>query len=117
MRRELLLIREMIGAAARIREVVADLDADSLGTDALRLDSVLWNFTVLGEAASQIPDEVKKSHPGVGWAQPTRLRNRIVHGYWSVDVDILHAAATRDLPNLIDQLSAVLATYETEAGG
>ncbi|QAY61700.1 DUF86 domain-containing protein [Microbacterium protaetiae] len=116
MQRELLLIREMIDAATRIREVVGDLDADSLRADTLRLDSVLWNFTVLGEAASQIPDEVKERHPSVGWAQPTRLRNRIVRGYWSADVDILHAAAARDLPKLIDQLSAVLATYETGCG-
>lgn len=113
MQREVLLIREMIDAATRIREVIGDLDADSLRADSLRLDAVLWNFTVLGEAASQIPDAVKERHPNVGWAQPTRLRNRIVHGYWSVDVDILLAAAARDLPGLIDQLTAVLATYVT----
>lgn len=59
MRRELLLFREMIDAAARILEVVGDLDADSLHVDELRLESVLWNFTVLGEAAAQMPDEVK----------------------------------------------------------
>ncbi len=76
------------------------------------MDSVLWNFTVLGEAAAQIPDDVKEQHPEVGLAQPTRMRSRIVHGYWSVDVDILHAAAARDLPALIDQLSSVLSRYE-----
>lgn len=81
MRRELLLLREMIDAAARIREVVGDLDPAELRADTLRLDSVLWNFTVLGEAAAQIPDDMKKQHPEVGWAQPIRMRNRIVHGY------------------------------------
>lgn len=114
MRREMLLLREMIDAAVRIREVVGDLEPVELAADALRLDSVLWNFTVLGEASAQIPDDMKKQHPEVGWAQPTRMRNRIVHGYWSVDVDILHAAAAQDLPALIDQLSSVLSRYETD---
>lgn len=69
---------------------------------------MLWNFTVLGEAAAQMPADVKECHSDVGWAQPTRLRNRIVHGYWSVDVRLLHDVATQDLAELIDQLSVVL---------
>lgn len=116
MRRELLLLREMIEAAVRIREVVGDLDADSLHLDDLRLESVLWNFTVLGEAAAQMPDEVKQRHPDIGWTQPARLRNRIVHGYWSVDVRILHDVATQDLPVLIDQLKVVLESSEGDLG-
>lgn len=100
----------MIDAAERIRQVVGDLDADSLGADDLRMESVLWNFTVLGEAAAQMPGHVKERHPDVGWAQPSRLRNRIVHGYWSVDVRLLHDVATRDLAGLVTQLSAVEAS-------
>lgn len=113
MQREQLLLREMIDAAKRICVVIGELDTDELRADDLRLESVLWNFTVLGEAATQVPEELKQRHSHIGWAQPTRLRNRIVHGYWSVDVSILHAAAVNDLPQLIDQLSAVLATYES----
>lgn len=116
MRRDVLLMRERIDAGTRIREVVGDLDAGALRADRLRLDSMLWNFTILGEAAARVPGEVKERHPSVGWAQPTRLRNRIVHGYWSVDVNILHAAAVEDLPKLLDQLLVVLDTYETEPG-
>ena len=113
MRRELLLLREMIDAAERIRNVVGNLDADSLRADELRLESVLWNFTVLGEAAAQMPGDLKERHPDVGWAQPMRLRNRIVHGYWSVDVRLLHDVATHDLAGLVAQLSAVLEASES----
>ncbi len=80
MRRELLLLREMI-EAARIREVIGDLDAAGLGADVLRREAVLWNYTVLGEASSQVPLELKEAHSEIGWAQAIRLRNRIVHGY------------------------------------
>lgn len=113
MRRELLLLREMIDAAERIRQVVGDLDLESFRADDLHVESVLWNFTVLGEAAAQMPGDVKDRHPEVGWAQPTRLRNRIVHGYWSVDVGLLYDVATQDLAEMVDQLSAVLEAYES----
>lgn len=107
-------LREMIDAVERIRHVVGDLDADSLRADDLRTEPVLWNFTVLGEAAAQMPGEVKERHPDLGWAKPTRLRNRIVHGYWSVDVRLIHDVATHDLAELANQLSAVLEESESD---
>ena len=105
----------MIDAAERIRHVVGDLDADSLRADELRMESVLWNFMVLGEAAAQMPGDVKERHPNVGWSQPTRLRNRIVHGYWSIDVRLLHDVATHDLAELVDRLLAVLEASEADS--
>lgn len=59
---------------------------------------MLWNFTVLGEATSQLSEEFRASHPEVEWRRPIALRNRIVHGYWSADMEILVATAANDLP-------------------
>jgi len=42
------------------------------------------------------------------------LRNRIVHGYWSIDLGILHTTATDDLPRFIEQLRRVLSEVERE---
>lgn len=53
---------------------------------------------MLGEAAAQLGDEVKARFPDVEWAQPARLRNRVIHGYWSIDIEILHTTATDLLP-------------------
>jgi Ribonuclease HepT-like len=51
---------------------------------------LLWNFTVLGEAAGQVSEEVKERFPDIAWQQPQRLRNRIMHGYWSIDLAVPH---------------------------
>lgn len=53
MRREVLLVAEMIRAAERLQALVADLDLAGLEADPLRQEALLWNFTVLGEAATQ----------------------------------------------------------------
>lgn len=109
MRREVLLLREMLEAAGRISRIIGDLDAEAVRSDELRRDALLWNFTVLGEAAAMIPDDIRLAHPAVEWRQATRLRNRIVHGYWDVDFQILHDVASVDLPAMAEGLARALA--------
>ena len=108
MRRDLLLLGEMIGAADRAGQLVAGLTAEDLQADRLRSESLLWNFTVLGEAAAQVSDELKERFAEIPWQQPTRLRNRIIHGYWSIDMEVLHTTANDQLPSFAADLRKVL---------
>ncbi len=112
-RRELLLIGEMIDAAEQAQRLVSGRDVDDIQADRQVRDALLWNFTVLGEAAAQLPDEFRKAYPSVNWARPSQLRNRIVHGYWSVDLEILHTTAKQDLPAFTAELKAVSAALES----
>lgn len=112
MRRELLLLREMRDAAVAIRELVNDRSADQIDTDPLRRSALLWHFTVLGEAASQVPAETKDAHSKIAWRAATRLRNRIVHGYWDIDVETLVITAADDLPEMIGQLESAISTVQ-----
>jgi uncharacterized protein with HEPN domain len=81
MRRDLLLLGEMIDAVEQIQHLAADIAVDELASRRERRDALLWNYTVLGEAAAQVSDGVKARFPAVPWQPPSRLRNRIVHGY------------------------------------
>ena len=65
MQRDAILIVEMIDAAERAIEVLADRSADELARDRLRRDALLWNMTVLGEAAAQVSDATKAANPDV----------------------------------------------------
>jgi uncharacterized protein with HEPN domain len=114
MRRELLLIGEMIEAAEQAQSLVSGADLETLAADRQRRDALLWNFTVLGEAAAQLDADVTERFPEIPWAQPARLRNRIVHGYWSIDLEILHTTATDLLPEFAQQLRKALATLEAD---
>ena len=75
---------------------------------------MLWNFTVLGEASAQLSTEVKEQFADVAWRQPARLRNRIVHGYWSIDLDIVHTTAQEQLPGFAARLRRVLTAVSAE---
>lgn len=114
MQRELLLISEMIDAAEQAQQLVRGVGIEELKRDRQRRDALLWNFTVMGEAASQLTDEVKARFPDIPWAQPSKLRNRVIHGYWSIDLEILHTTAEDQLPAFVDQLRHALAVLEGE---
>lgn len=81
----------------------ADLDTDRLfNLGVARL------VEIIGEAANRVPDEVQSNYPELPWLQMIGARNRLIHGYDSVDFDILWAIISKDLPILIGQLEEIL---------
>ncbi len=112
MRREILLIGEMIDAAEQATALVAGDDLAAISADRQRRDALLWNFTVPGEAAAQVSGEVRDRFTEVDWARPSQLRNRIVHGYWSIDLAILITTAVDLQPSYAAQLRVVLSRIE-----
>jgi uncharacterized protein with HEPN domain len=117
MQRDRLLLAELIDAADRVVALVEGHDADQIEADRDRRDALLWNFTVLGEASTQLSADLKAAHPEVPWADPARMRNRIVHGYWTIDFEVLVATARDDLPEFVRNARAILdaGTDEAEA--
>lgn len=56
---------------------------------------------IVGEAASKVSADARAEMPGVPWASVTAMRNRLVHAYFDINVDILWATVTEDLPDLL----------------
>ena len=109
MRREALLLDEIISAAQRAIDIATRHVVEDLATSPDARDALLWNLTVMGEAVNQLPEDLRAQHLQGPWSQPVRLRNRIVHGYWSVDLDVIHAVAVRDLPAFVEQIRSIAA--------
>ena len=81
----------------------ADLDSDRLLNLALvRL------LEIVGEAAGRVSEEECAQHPEIPWPQIVSLRNRLIHGYDAVDLDILWQIIESDLPPLIATLEIIV---------
>lgn len=101
LRQILLHAQEAVEIAARRTRL--DLDEDRVLNLALtRL------IEIIGEAANRVPDEIQEKYPALPWLQMIGARNRLIHGYDSVDFDILWAIIQHDLPVLISQLEEIL---------
>jgi uncharacterized protein with HEPN domain len=59
---------------------------------------------IIGEAASRVDAEERGRYKGIPWSQIVGMRNRLIHGYDSVDLDILWEVVSRDLPLLVENL-------------
>jgi len=85
--------------------VRADLEADRLlGLAMLQL------LLILGEAASRVSPAFREAHAEIPWGQIVALRNRLIHGYDTIDFDILWKIVNSDLPSLIPLLEAAIAS-------
>ena len=87
----------------------ADLDNDRL----LEL-ALVRLLEILGEAASRVPREDCARYPEIPWPQIVSLRNRLIHGYDAVDMDILWQIIEHDLPPLVAALESILGQEDAE---
>ena len=95
MRRELLLLEEMIDAAEQAHLLALDQTPELLAQMANIATPCCGTSRSSARPPRSFPDEVKANHPEIPWQQPSRLRNRIVHDYWSIDLDILTTTTAR----------------------
>ena len=93
------------------REAVASLqgmDREDLRKSRMLELSLARLVEILGEAAARISEERQKQHSNIPWRDIIDMRNRLIHGYDSVDVDVLWDTVMNDLPDLIGALEAIL---------
>lgn len=94
----------MLDAARKARWIFESHRRDELDSDWESAYALRLSLQILGEAANRIPDGARALQPDVAWAEIVGLRNILVHGYDSVDLDILWRIAEKDLPPLILRL-------------
>jgi len=75
-------------------------------------DAVIRNFEIIGEAANQLSAELR-GQAGLPWSRIIAFRNRLIHGYWSVDLLLVWDVVENDLPLLKDEVHRLLAALST----
>jgi len=102
------LVRDMIEYTRRAIEAARGRDRSHLDTDPV-LSAALERFVeVIGEAASKTSDALRQSAHDIPWREIIGMRNRLAHGYASVDQQILWDVVTVDLPKLMPRLEKLV---------
>jgi uncharacterized protein with HEPN domain len=106
-RRDVLPLRQMLGYAREAIALTQGRQRADLESDRLLELALTRLLEIIGEAANRVPEEIQEAHPEIAWGQIVSLRNRLIHGYDSVDFDILWAIVKNDLPELIENLEKI----------
>jgi uncharacterized protein with HEPN domain len=102
-----LLIEDIWEAVEKIERYVSGLNHDAFVKDDKTVDSVVRNLEVIGEAANRVPENIRSQYPEITWRKIIGLRNRIVHDYFNIDVEIVWEIVQKDLPIFKAKLSSV----------
>ncbi len=112
----LLFLEDMQASMERIGRYCAGLDFAAFCANELVIDGVVRNIEVLGEAAKKVPLVVQELYPQLPWSQMYRMRNRISHEYFGLDLATIWRVATEHLPRNYPDLLLALAAERHKAG-
>src|SRR3954466_11743833 len=104
-----LTLRQMRDYACEAAEMVQDRTRAHLDSDRMLNLALVRLLEILGEAANRVPTQARTQFAQIPWPQLIALRNRLIHGYDEVDLDVLWKIVATDLPPLIAELERILA--------
>lgn len=110
-RNQQLLLDDMIEALARLDALRVHVPKDSAPARE-QAEMILWNLTVLGEAAKRMPNDIRENHPEVRWSSVARTRDVVVHHYEGIDWEVIRDILWCYVPELRDQLIGIRDTLK-----
>lgn len=99
-----LYIDDIQESIKKIEEYVKGYNYQKFVKDTKTIDAVIRNFSVIGEAARHIPENVQEKYPQMPWHEITGMRNKIIHEYFGLNEEILWKTIQEDLPRLKQEL-------------
>ena len=101
-------LHHMLDAARKATELTKTCHRSDLDKDETLALAVVRLLEILGEAAKNVSKEYRRDYPVIPWGQIAGTRDRLIHGYFDVDLDIVWNIISIDLPELIPQLEKAL---------
>lgn len=102
-------MRHMLNHAREAIEIAQGRTRSDLDVDRMMQLALTRLVEIVGEAATRVSREARQQQPEIPWSQIIGLRNRLIHGYDAVDLNILWDIVQDDLPPLIAELERILA--------
>jgi uncharacterized protein with HEPN domain len=101
-------LRDMLENAEKARSFIKGLDYDDFRKDDKAMYAVIRAFEIIGEAARQIPEDVRDAHPEIQWREIMGMRNKLTHEYFGVNTEVVWRTVQEDLPIIIPALRKIL---------
>lgn len=95
-------------ALREVGEFVEREDRESFMENRMLQNAVMRSFEVVGEAARRVSPEFREAHPQVPWRLMGDFRNKLIHGYFALDLEVIWKTATEDAPMLLARIEGLV---------
>jgi uncharacterized protein with HEPN domain len=106
-RSDKVLLGDILDAVTQIKTYTTGMTEDGFSQDRKTQDAVVRNLEIIGEASNRLSEGFRLQHPDIPWQLIRGLRNRIVHAYFGVDIQLIWEVVVDDLPPLKDRLKGL----------
>lgn len=101
-------VEHMLSAIDEAVSFAKGKNRQDLNQNRMLVLSIIKEIEIIGEAASKISKSITNRYPEVPWSDIVGMRNKLIHGYFDIDLDILWNTIKRDLPELYSQLQKII---------
>lgn len=101
-------LRHIVEAAHEVADYVHGVTQVEFARQRTLQHSTVRCIEIIGEAASRLSPELRDSTPDIPWQDMVGMRNRLIHAYFDIDLDLVWQTATVELPAIIPRVEALL---------
>jgi uncharacterized protein with HEPN domain len=98
---------DILEAIEKIERFTGGMTYEEFVKDPKTVDAVLRNFEVIGEAAKNMPEDLRKEYSDVPWSEMAGMRDKLIHGYATVELKIIWTTIQEELPTLGPQIESI----------
>ena len=101
-------LTDIVSSARLILTYIEGVRRDQFLRDMKLQDSVIRRIEIIGEAVRRLSPELRERHPNVPWQAMTGMRNRMIHGYDDIDMDVVWDTAQDSIPRLLSMIEPLV---------
>ncbi len=105
-------LKHILDAIRRIEGYKRGMKRQDFMGNHLVQDGTIRQLEVIGEAAKRLTNEFIEGHPSVPWRDMAGMRDKLIHGYFGVDLDAVWETVERDIPRLKNEIGGIVRRME-----